>query len=112
MSAYLGRAPNILLITTDQQRPDSLGCSFDDAGLNPNRPPFRPATPHLDRLASEGLRFREAHAPAPVCSPSRTSLATGLHVPAHGVFENGLGGCKEATAPIKYLFNSWKRTHF
>ncbi|WP_164674743.1 sulfatase [Flagellimonas maritima] len=36
-------------------------------------------TPNLDRLASEGIRFTDAYAAAPLCSPSRASLITGLH---------------------------------
>ena len=36
-------------------------------------------TPHLDWLASEGVRCTHAYATAPVCSPSRASLYTGLH---------------------------------
>ncbi|GAA0873331.1 sulfatase [Gangjinia marincola] len=36
-------------------------------------------TPHLDQLASQGIRFTNAYAAAPLCSPSRASLITGLH---------------------------------
>ena len=36
-------------------------------------------TPHLDRMAREGLRFTDAYAPSPVCAPSRASLMTGQH---------------------------------
>ena len=36
-------------------------------------------TPHLDRLAGEGMRFTRAYAAAPVCSPTRASLLTGLY---------------------------------
>jgi len=83
--------PHILLITTDQQRRDSLGCYGPVVGRE--RRGFRPfaCTPHLDRLASEGCLVRDAWAAAPVCTPSRTSLLTGVHVPVHGVAENGLG---------------------
>ena len=43
-------------------------------------------TPHLDRLASEGLRFTQAYAPAPICSASRAALLTGK-TPARLHFE-------------------------
>ena len=55
--------PNILIITTDQQRTDSLSCygsTFTD-------------TPHLDRLASEGICLERAYCTNPVCTPARAS---------------------------------------
>lgn len=96
---------NILLITTDQQRRDSLGCYHDDvleetAGISPSSSAAAASTPHLDRLAAEGVRFREAYAAAPVCSPSRTSLSTGAHLPVHGVLENGLGSFEPKLRPL------------
>jgi len=36
-------------------------------------------TPHLERLASQGMRFSNAYAPAPVCSPTRISLQAGMN---------------------------------
>lgn len=67
--------PNILLLMTDQQRYDSLGCygaSFAH-------------TPNLDRLAAEGVVFEHCYANNPICTPSRASLMTGKHVLDHGV---------------------------
>ncbi len=58
---------NLLFITTDQQRWDSLPCY----GLDFMR------TPHLDRLAREGLVFERAYTPAPLCVPARNSLLSG-----------------------------------
>jgi len=63
--------PNILLLFTDQQRADALGCSGN---------PFI-QTPNLDRLASEGIRFSQAVTTTPVCIASRYSLITGLRMP-------------------------------
>ena len=60
-------APNVLLITLDQFRGDSLSCA--------GHPVVR--TPHLDRLAREGTRFTDAHAPSSVCTPTRYALLTG-----------------------------------
>ena len=54
-------APNILLIMSDQQRWDYLGCYGADFV----------ATPNLDRLAARGMRFENAFTNAPVCAPSR-----------------------------------------
>lgn len=72
--------PNILLITTDTQRCDTVHCMGSDFALSP----------HLDRLASEGIMFTQAHTASPVCSPARCSLLTGLHTPIHGCIENGI----------------------
>ncbi len=65
------RAPNILIIVTDQQRADTIAALGD--------PLIR--TPHLDRLVHEGTAFRRAYTPCPVCAPARGSLSTG--VPPH-----------------------------
>jgi arylsulfatase A-like enzyme len=72
--------PNLLLITTDTQRCDTLKCMGS---------PFA-HSPHADRLASEGVMFTQGHTPSPVCNPARSCLITGLHTPIHGVWENGM----------------------
>lgn len=73
---------NVLYIMTDQQRADTLGCYG-----NP-----KVETPHLDRLASEGVRFDSCYATQPVCSPCRASMATGLYPHATGVVDNCADG--------------------
>ena len=60
--------PNILLITSDQHHYTSLGCMT---------PKIR--TSALDRLAREGTRFTRAYCNNPVCSPSRSTIITGLY---------------------------------
>ncbi len=60
--------PNILFFLPDQHRPDWLG-------TNPLLP-LR--TPHLNRLAEQGIRFRRAYTPSPLCAPARACLAAGL----------------------------------
>ncbi len=72
-----GGAPNILLLMTDQQRWDSLGCYGADWL----------ATPNLDRLASDGVAFDNCYATNTLCTPSRASLFTGKHLPGHGVYK-------------------------
>ena len=71
--------PNILLITSDQQHWDTLGVT------NP-----RIRTPHLDRLAREGVRFQRAYCSNPVCSPSRSSIITGLYPAWHHCWTIGV----------------------
>ena len=67
--------PNIVLITTDQQRYDTLGC----LGAEWMK------TPHLDALAQRGVVFRRAYAQNPVCIPSRACIQTGRYTHQHGV---------------------------
>ena len=69
--------PNILLLMTDQQRADALGCS--GGWLE---------TPHLDGIAAGGVRFENCVTNAPVCIPARLSLATGLYPHNTGVWNN------------------------
>jgi arylsulfatase A len=60
--------PNILLILADDLGYGDVRCYNDQSKV---------ATPHLDRLAREGMRFTDAHSPATVCTPTRYSLMTG-----------------------------------
>lgn len=73
-------APNVLLVTTDQQRTDSLGCS-GSAFMR---------TPGFDHVASQGTRFSRAYCPSAVCTPSRISLLTGQYVARHGAWNVGV----------------------
>ncbi|MDW3219521.1 MAG: sulfatase [Acidimicrobiales bacterium] len=77
--------PNVILINCDDLGYGDLACY----GSNLNR------TPHLDRLAAEGVRFTDFYASSPVCSPSRAALMTGsypLRVGFGGKASGGLGG--------------------
>jgi len=73
------RRPNILLLYTDQQRRDSMGCYGNPLAR----------TPHLDRLAAQGVRFDHCYVQAPVCMPSRMSLLTGQYCSSTGIGCNG-----------------------
>jgi len=68
--------PNILWITAEDMSP-TLGCYGDDYAT----------TPCLDRFAEEAVRFTLAFATSPVCSPSRSSLITGLHSASMGTHQ-------------------------
>ncbi len=72
--------PNILWITTDQQRWDALSY-WGTAGYR---------TPNLDRLAANGVLPRNAYCPSPVCTPARVSMITGLYPPRHGAYQIGM----------------------
>lgn len=70
--------PNIVFIITDQHRYDSIGCA--------GHPVLK--TPHIDRLAQEGVRFDRAYVVNPICGPSRASILTGRYPHEHGVVTN------------------------
>lgn len=72
--------PNILLITTDQQRYDMLGVAASRCGSETGV-----RTPHLDALAARGVLFDRAFAQNPVCIPSRACIQTGRYTHQHGV---------------------------
>src|SRR5262245_7439475 len=78
--------PNFLILMTDQQRGDSLGCAWPAW----RREKVKIRTPHLDRLASEGVRLSRHFTNTPLCMPSRATLMTGLSARAHGVRTNGI----------------------
>lgn len=60
--------PNVLLILTDDAGWGEFSCYNPESKLR---------TPHVDRLAREGMRFTHAHSPAALCSPTRYSILTG-----------------------------------
>lgn len=71
------RQPNIIFILADDLGWSELGCYGN--GFN--------ETPNLDRLAEEGVRFSQAYASAPVCSPYRAALLTGQHPARIGIVD-------------------------
>ena len=73
--------PNILYVFSDQQRYDTMGCTGNPAI----------ETPHLDRLAREGVTFEQAFSACPICSPYRAQILTGRYAHANGVVDNEYG---------------------
>ena len=76
--AGAGNRPNVLFIAIDDLN-DWIGC----LGGHPDA-----KTPNLDRLASRGVLFTNAHCSAPACNPSRASLMTGILPSTSGVYHN------------------------
>ncbi|RMH04563.1 MAG: hypothetical protein D6702_02930, partial [Planctomycetota bacterium] len=72
-------SPNVLLVTWDTVRADSLPL-YGGGGLD---------TPALDRLAAEGVLFEDFQAVAPITGPAHASILTGLFPPEHGLRSNG-----------------------
>lgn len=80
LSAAAQRSPNVVFILADDLGYGDLGCYGQQ----------KIRTPHLDRLAAEGMRFTQFYAGTSVCAPSRAALMSGLHTghtPVRGNFE-------------------------
>lgn len=100
-------APNILVFLADDAGMD-FGCYGND----------RVSTPHIDRLAAEGMRFEKAFLTSPQSSPSRTSMMTGMF--AHTIGTEDLhsplqAGCRMIPAYLKqagYRTGSLLKTHW
>jgi arylsulfatase A-like enzyme len=74
------RPPNVVLLMADQLRWDAIGAY--------GNPVVK--TPHLDRLAREGIRCDAAYVANPFCMPARASVLTGRWPHAHGLWDNGV----------------------
>jgi len=77
-----GARPNLLFLLTDDQRWDTLGCT--------GHPLLK--TPHIDRLAADGVLFENAFVTTSICPSNRACILTGQHMRTHGVrgFEESL----------------------
>lgn len=78
LSVHAAERPNLIVMMTDDQRHDSMSCAGNTVLQTPN----------MDRLAAEGLRFRNMFVTNSLCSPSRATLLTGLYSHVHGVIDN------------------------
>lgn len=83
----MAKQPNILILFSDQHNAKVLGCYGNK----------QVRTPHLDRLAGEGVRFEHAFTQNPICTPSRTCWLSGQYVRNHGYY--GLDGNGPAQLP-------------
>ena len=100
--------PNILFFITDD-----LGWQDTAVSLHKESAPFQQhyRTPHLLRLAREGLVFTNAYASSPVCTPTRTSIMTGRSPQANGITywilrkDQDTGGPREGTVPPQWNVN-------
>jgi arylsulfatase A-like enzyme len=90
----------ILLVTTDQQRFDTLGCNGGRLAR----------TPVVDSLAAAGYRYERAHPQSVVCMPSRSTIVTGQHPSTHGVWMNGVPLPVDAPSVASVLHRAGYRT--
>lgn len=94
LNPFNGKRPNIILIVTDQERyPRHWPEGWAEANL-----------PAHNRLQQNGLTFRRHFCSTSMCSPSRSTLFTGLHPAQHGVVstltEGGTNSPNEPTLPV------------
>ncbi len=100
--------PNILFFIVDD-----LGWQDTALSLHKESSPYQShyRTPNLLRLAREGLVFTDAYASSPVCTPTRTSIMTGLSPQANGITywilrkDRDTGGPRGGTTPPKWRVN-------
>lgn len=83
------RKPNIVLIVADDLGYCELGCYGQE----------KIRTPHIDRLAAQGMRFTQAYSGSAVCAPSRCVLMTGKH-PGHAYIRRNSEAQPEGQRPI------------
>jgi choline-sulfatase/uncharacterized sulfatase len=90
--------PNVLVIVSDQHNAKCLG--------HKNHPDVK--TPHLDRLASEGVRFDNAITQNPICTPSRVSFLSGQYCHNHGYY----GLCGPNPNGLPNVFDAFRRAGY
>src|SRR5574341_1545695 len=89
----MDKRPNFLLMITDQQRADHLGCY--------GNPIVK--TPSIDRLADSGTRFDNFYVATPICMPNRATLMTGRMPSLHGARQNGIPLSLNATTFVEIM---------
>ncbi len=94
--------PSILFIMPDQLRAQSVGC-YGNAEVR---------TPHIDRLASDGLLFENAFANTPVCCPARANILTGRYAHKNGMMANDLRLRESEVTIAEVLRDAGYRTGF
>jgi arylsulfatase A-like enzyme len=80
------RRPNFLFVYTDDQRWDAMSVVQREHGGHARFPWFK--TPHMDRVAAGGVRFRNAFVTLSLCAPSRAAFLSGRYNHFNGVIDN------------------------
>ncbi len=94
-------SPSFVIICTDQQRSDSLGC-YGNQYVN---------SPNIDSIAANGMRFNRHITPMQICSPSRATMVTGLYPRHHRLAVNGMALPGEIPTMTRLLADGGYRTH-
>ena len=87
--------PNVLVVIIDTLRADHLGCYGARTG----------ATPNMDRLAAEGVRFSTCVSAVPVTLPSVSTIITSAYPPYHGVRDNSVFTLDHSLITLAEVFN-------
>jgi len=87
---------NFIILYPDSLGANAVGCFGADAAYTPN----------LDRLAQNGVQFKNCTSQNPVCQPSRASLLTGKYVSCHGVFDNGIKSYPEGHVTFQQMLKN------
>jgi arylsulfatase A-like enzyme len=101
-AALTARRPNIVFLMPDQHRYHAVGC----LGNSEVR------TPHIDKLASEGVTMHHTFANTPVCCPARAILLTGQYCHRNGMIANDLRLREESISFAEVLNGAGYRTGF
>ncbi|HEV2275560.1 MAG TPA: sulfatase [Acidobacteriaceae bacterium] len=96
------RPPNVVLILPDEWRAQALGC-MGNADVR---------TPHLDRLASEGVLLQNTLANTPVCCPARANILTGTYTSRNGMIANDLRLKEEVVTIADHFSHAGYRTGY
>ena len=101
--------PNIVIFITDDLSWHDVACFGG---------PTDAKTPHLDKLASEGMKLTRFYSPAVVCSPTRQALLTGMYpvrngaYPNHSVVRDGVRSLPGHLKTLGYVSACLGKTHF
>ncbi len=91
---------NVVVIYTDQQRSDTLGCNGSEFACTPN----------IDSLANDGIYFENYYVTNPVCAPSRASFLTGLYPSEQKIGDNGFKVSEDIKSVNKYFSEAGYKT--
>lgn len=80
------RKPNLIFVIADDHRWDAMGVVQREQGDKARYPWFE--TPNMDRMAAEGVRFRNAFITHSICSPGRAGFLTGQYTHVNGIMDN------------------------
>jgi len=102
--------PNFLFIITDDQRWDAMGVVQREQGERARFPWFE--SPSMDRLATEGVRFRNAFVTLSICSPSRAAFLSGRYNHQNGVKNNNTPFPEDSVTHATVLRDAGYRTAY
>ncbi|MCU0750729.1 MAG: sulfatase-like hydrolase/transferase [Akkermansiaceae bacterium] len=104
------RKPNFIFVIADDHRWDAMGVVQKEHGEKGRYPWFE--TPSMDRLAADGVRFRNAFITHSICSPGRAGFLTGQYTHTNGVMDNNTPLSDKAVTHATLLRDAGYRTAY